>query len=1424
MRHNILHIADLHIRDQRRDAQMEVFGLLFQHCAAHAMSAKNDGAKFTIVVCGDIFHTKAKLTPHSLHLGSVLFKGLARIAPVVMIPGNHDFNTNNSEEVDLISPFVSMISNDQGGMISDSLHQISYYRHSGCYRHDDITFCVTSPTDDVITAQHIPPQDRDTFKVALFHEPVVGTNDFGTRCATGRLTLDTFSGCDLALGGHIHLRQIMGNKPMVAYCGSLIQQNAGEPFGGHGYILWKISDKQIAPELYDIDCSGGFVSFDYCSDQLAAAPPRLPPNLWGVTCRFDRCSPAFVQSESDRIYGSIKKAPKVVITNSPCDTKAVGAANAVSISKEVARIDVNNAVGQLRAAAEGMRDIEAQARLVLAACQSAGYPQDFLDAVVVEHRSRMVANPQESTYPRRWAIKTLAFDNLFCFGGGNYVDFRALEGCLSGVVAPNRSGKTSLLDIIHFILYDTIPRGDRNTKKSIVVNTRTGHPSYSCELTFTYTDEHGVEQEGFIRKSGTNGGGSGTDYKTLVEFGTGQQNFTSSSITETMANIREWLGEADDSAACCFAMDGGRESNILDMAPADRKKLLTRALGLNILDDLHVAVTADLKDVSAKINTLRGATVVLSPEELQARCDERQQISDEIISNERRLMQIRESRATVSADLTTSMERSKTLESQIADVSSFIERMSSIPVGAGDTSSIEVFNAVAALGYKDALIQAHNTVGSVTPAQPSLSGLQQSCGVIVNLKNELASLQAPLQVDSMASIITVSNMFGVPTDKGGEYSATLLQTFLRQTIDSFNTFNNITKTVPVNDSNLTALWHQQPKEFLRILGEFINHDKPHHVAGHARYSAWYDARTTRSKWEQTRTLAENDVKRVEHHIQQLLKSGLATQTHITLTQGMTLDGYLQTATDLTTKIFTLCGATKVAPIFKAAQVGAKDGLIAMQQHLTTALNDMEQYQRHPAVVGEIFTKLQPSLQCGKDEGCPHCSDIYEVLSRIADTVNENTHTELTSAINIIDLIIKNLAAALMVAKQALQNIGPEPPEAGPENEDDRASCELTRFAKSWVSGNLPTLVQTLAVIDQFCQNNAAQIKRKQLEVLIAQEQSNIDAQIVAIAKMILPNVKAHFINLLNDLVTQEKDVSLDCKSFQDMFNDLNQQESSLSRVCNDLREKIGRISALMEKAKESTVTVAELEQRANVLAVYKEVLSPTKGIAAMMLQQNRELLVRVVNHFLGEYTDFTVDIDEELKLYINDNGTRLSIVTASGFQRFAISLAFRLALGIISISPKPDCLIMDEGFGCLDQENLEQVAMFLKDIATKTRLVFIVTHIDHLQAALDKAVVITKDERGISKVCSGAVHLTTTAPRAGNFAMALKRPGMIAKQNVESTPNLLPRSGGQPFVLDANGLTCYACNARFTVGQAQRHLNSKTHQKAVESFTHHAGV
>ena len=226
-------MADIHVRTiQHHDLYKKQFEILLDSLKEYTSDLKYE--ELRIVIVGDVAHQKINISNEQLVLTSWFFNELSKYAPLIIIPGNHDFLENNIVRLDSISPIVDLLKNKN----------IIYYKNYGVYTDNNINWVVYS----LYQHNNKPSFDKEKNKlhVGLFHGPIQGlSTDLGYTFDDAYDKLN-FVGIDLLLCGDIHKRQTFtlpeGGKAIMV--GSLIQQNFGETIKHHGYGIYDVENDE----------------------------------------------------------------------------------------------------------------------------------------------------------------------------------------------------------------------------------------------------------------------------------------------------------------------------------------------------------------------------------------------------------------------------------------------------------------------------------------------------------------------------------------------------------------------------------------------------------------------------------------------------------------------------------------------------------------------------------------------------------------------------------------------------------------------------------------------------------------------------------------------------------------------------------------------------------------------------------------------------------------------------------------------------------------------------------------------------------------------------------------------------------------------------------------------------------------------------
>lgn len=186
-----------------------------------------------------------------------------------------------------------------------------------------------------------------------------------------------------------------------------------------------------------------------------------------------------------------------------------------------------------------------------------------------------------------------------------------------------------------------------------------------------------------------------------------------------------------------------------------------------------------------------------------------------------------------------------------------------------------------------------------------------------------------------------------------------------------------------------------------------------------------------------------------------------------------------------------------------------------------------------------------------------------------------------------------------------------------------------------------------------------------------------------------------------------------------------------------MQEKLGR----MEEDSREYGYVKDLENMATgnnpkklvfeqyVLAGYFEEILRAANLRFRKMTAGRYVMERI--HEVGDGR-----VKDNLEIQVMDyyTGKYRSVRTLSGGESFKASLALALGLSDVIQSMnggiRVDTLFVDEGFGALDEESLNQACDTLMSLAEKNRLIGIISHVAELRERIDKQLVIDKTNSG----------------------------------------------------------------------------------------------
>jgi DNA repair exonuclease SbcCD ATPase subunit len=155
--------------------------------------------------------------------------------------------------------------------------------------------------------------------------------------------------------------------------------------------------------------------------------------------------------------------------------------------------------------------------------------------------------------------------------------------------------------------------------------------------------------------------------------------------------------------------------------------------------------------------------------------------------------------------------------------------------------------------------------------------------------------------------------------------------------------------------------------------------------------------------------------------------------------------------------------------------------------------------------------------------------------------------------------------------------------------------------------------------------------------------------------------------------------------------------------------------------------VAERESRTRELLVNA---FSRRGIPNIVLGKLLPTLNAEMDKVLDGVINFRVllraDDDTNALDILIDDGVARPLELGSGMERFVGGLALRVALSNLTTLPKPDFMIIDEGFGSLDETNAVACVSIIRSLKRWFRFILVVSHIDIIKDAVDMSIEIEK--------------------------------------------------------------------------------------------------
>jgi len=555
----IIHMSDILLKQTSDDVNeyKTVFDRLYSMLTKYS--------KPILIIVGNMLFHKCQYTEHTLGLLFEFIDRVSGILPTFFIPGRNDVSVTVGGKRDALFPLLSRYNTNQN---------VHYLRKTGFYLFNNLLLCLSSnydglflTKDDLTYGQGIFAGNgislKEVLKIGLYSGLVNSSGLKFSNVVHGRDAKDFSSLYDITLLGGYARYTVLSNR--VVYPGNLIQQSYLEPYGAQGIVKWDV--KMVKHDFVPIRNDYGFVSLFY------GVVPKIAGYLKDNSGLFLPVNkPKYPKIRIEYSGVDLEECKRIVDKYSE---NCVGV-NYVFRGKKYDTSKFNN-------------DKDAAFRdFCRMSCAS---------EVALEIHKDLLTKIGGRIKRMEWTIVDLKFTNMFCYKGYNYIDFSDYRQIVH-LLGENGSGKTSIIDIVLFMITGKCTKGGGNT---VVLNK--GSTNFHCQLVlrrggkyyriFKCYDPICPRVQDITKLN-----------KMLVDValyeydsnGQGERNISGITTGETMGKIKDYFGDFDQLVKTNILLQR-KYFNYADLTNIKKYGHLIQVFGLDLYADLEGAAKRKKKDL-----------------------------------------------------------------------------------------------------------------------------------------------------------------------------------------------------------------------------------------------------------------------------------------------------------------------------------------------------------------------------------------------------------------------------------------------------------------------------------------------------------------------------------------------------------------------------------------------------------------------------------------------------------------------------------------------------------------------------------------------------------------------------------------------------------------------------------------------------------
>jgi DNA repair exonuclease SbcCD ATPase subunit len=276
--------------------------------------------------------------------------------------------------------------------------------------------------------------------------------------------------------------------------------------------------------------------------------------------------------------------------------------------------------------------------------------------------------------------------------------------------------------------------------------------------------------------------------------------------------------------------------------------------------------------------------------------------------------------------------------------------------------------------------------------------------------------------------------------------------------------------------------------------------------------------------------------------------------------------------------------------------------------------------------------------------------------------------------------------------------------------------------------------------DKSVQEYSNYLKQKQEFTTISMEIMKLNVSILEKNNLITKDENV-FQNLNSKLETINKNTEI-ITSISNMKSEIKNIDMELNKLKNDkykLDELIRTNDIIIKNYDEKKARFLKLFDEKEVYANYMTLVNKN-GLPLHILKRYLTHISDGINFISESFIKKKIDLfieDNDIVLNIivkDDNNKNRNIMMVGGRESFVLDIAFKIVLAKIAHLPKSNFIFIDEGISVFDKEHLNNITDLFSYLNNYFDYVFLMSHIEEIKDYVSKKIYIKRDEYGCSRI------------------------------------------------------------------------------------------